>query len=247
MDVRPEVFVQRAFMSAAYLALGMGGFMFFIFLSMGTSPFFVIPVVLALIPFLFLYLLKVPQARAIQKAKEIDKEIVYAGRFLQIELESGVPLYNAMTAAAKSYRHIGKYLQEIVDKIELGTPVEAALNQTIEFTPSDKFRKVLWQIVNSLKTGADIAKSLEATIDQISKEQVIEIKAYGRKLNPMAMFYLIFAIIIPSLGMAMMVILSTFIGFKVTIPVLLTASFFVGFVQFMFIAMVKMSRPAVEL
>ncbi len=247
MDMKPEAFVQKTFISSFYLAFGVVIFLFFMLLRLETSLLFLVPLFLVLIFGLFTYMLKIPQARGIQKAKEIDKEIVYAGRFIQIELESGVPLYNALATAAKSYKHIGAHLQEIVDKIELGTPIETALNETIEFTPSEKFRKVLWQIVNSLKTGAEVSKSLEATLDQISKEQLIEIKAYGHKLNPIAMFYMIVAIIVPSLGMAMLVILSTFLGFNLTFPLLMTISAFIAFIQFMFIAIIKMSRPAVEI
>ncbi len=247
MDVKPEVFVQRAFLSACYLAAGIIIFLFFTLVTFSISIFILLPVFLILVAILFMYMLKVPSARSLKKAKEIDKEIVFAGRFLQIELESGVPLFNALSTAAKSYKHIGKHLQEIVDKTELGTPIELALNQTIEITPSEKFRKVLWQIVNSLKTGADISRSLEATIDQISKEQLIEIKAYGHTLNPIAMFYMIAAIIVPSLGMAMLVILSTFIGFKLSLPILIVISLLIALIQLTFIAFIKMSRPAVEL
>ncbi len=247
MEIKPDIFVQRTFLSSFYIGSGIIVLLFFMFLKFNISLIIIIPLFPILVFGLFTYMLKLPQAIAIKKAKEIDKEIVYAGRFIQIELESGVPLYNALSTAAKSYKHIGIHIREIVDKIELGIPIEIALNEVIEFTPSDKFRKVLWQIVNSIKTGADISKSLEATIDQISKEQLIEIKAYGHKLNPIAMFYMIAAIIVPSLGMAMLVILSTFIGFELTLPLLITISIFIAFIQFMFIAVIKMSRPAVEI
>jgi hypothetical protein len=44
------------------------------------------------------------------------------------------------------------------------------------------------------------------------KEQKISVQDYGKKLNPLAMFYMMIAIIIPSLGVTMIVVLATFLG-----------------------------------
>jgi len=50
--------------------------------------------------------------------------------------------------------------------------MEAALNDAIEFTPSQNLRKYLWQIVNSQHTGADISVSLKGVVNQITQEQL---------------------------------------------------------------------------
>ena len=51
-------------------------------------------------------------------------------------------------------------------------------------------------------------------------QQQIEVKEYGRKLNPLAMFYMMIAVIVPSLGMTMLVVLATFVGLKLSLLVL---------------------------
>ena len=102
------------------------------------------------------------------------------------------------------------------------------------------------QIINSIRTGSNIAKSLNSVIEQITKDQMTEVNKYGKKLNPLAMFYMMIAVIIPSLGMTMLVILSSFVKFQLTLSILLSLAGFLGFVQFMFISIVKFSRPAIE-
>jgi flagellar protein FlaJ len=165
---------------------------------------------------------------------------------LIIEIQSGVPLYDAFINLSKNYETIGKYFKEITDKVNMGTSMEDALNETVDLTPSPEFRRVLWQVVNSLRTGSNIADSLISVIDQITKEQNIKMKEYGRKLNPLVMFYMMIAVILPSLGITMTIVLSTFMNIELGLPVLLFIAFFLGFVQFMFLSIIKFSRPAIE-
>ncbi|MBI4738188.1 type II secretion system F family protein [Candidatus Woesearchaeota archaeon] len=179
--------------------------------------------------------------------REIDREIVFAGRFLVVELQSGIPLYDAFVNIAKNYPSTGKYFIEIVHQVDLGTSLDDALNEAVELTPSPNFRKFLWQIVNSLKTGSDITTSLTAVIEQIQREQIIEVKRYGRKLNPLAMFYMIIAVIAPTLGTVMLVVLSSFISLEIDLAALLVIAVVLGFVQFMFLALIRSSRPAVDM
>ncbi|MBN1502625.1 type II secretion system F family protein [Candidatus Woesearchaeota archaeon] len=176
----------------------------------------------------------------------INKEVIFAGRFLIVELESGVSLYNALNNMSKSYQVVGAYFREIVEKVNIGTALEDAINESLEVVPSDELRKVLWQISNSLNTGSDLVKPLYNVVETLIKEQQIEVGEYGRKLNPLAMFYMLVAIIVPSLGVTMLTIISIFVGLKLSLAVLLVIAGMIGFVQFMFLAIINSSRPSVE-
>ena len=105
----------------------------------------------------------------------------------------------------------------------------------------------MWQIMNSLRTGADSSVALESIIEQISREQLIEFKTYERKLNPMIMFYLMIAIILPSLGVTMLSLLSTFLGIKLSFGGLVGIAIFLAFIQFMFLSIIRSSRPGFSL
>ena len=243
----PEYFVKKTLMSAGYMALGVGVFLFLVLAKLGSFTKYILMATPIIFIILFVYFLRVPDVKVLKKQKAINSEIVFAGRFLIIELESGVPLYDAFKNIAKNYPEIGTYFNEIIVKIDFGTQMEDALNETIGFTPNANFRKILWQIINSQKTGADMSKSIKSVVEQITQEQLIEVKEYGRKLNPLAMFYMIIAVILPSIGITMFIVLSSFLNLTLTLPLLLTISGLLGFMQFMFLAMIKSSRPAVEL
>ena len=246
INYKPEEFVKRTFLSAFYMTTGIT-----IFLTLILAKFDVLKgVMIIFIPIifviLFIYMLKLPDVTISKKEKGISKEIVFAGRHLIIELESGVPLYNALVNVSKNYEVIGRYLREITNKVDLGTSMEDALTEAIEYIPSNDFRRLLWQILNSIRTGSDISKSLSSVLEQVAREQTIEVRKYGKRLNPLAMFYMIIAVILPSLGVTMLVVLSSFIEFEVNLTTLLIIAFFLAFIQFMFLSMIRFSRPAID-
>jgi len=194
---------------------------------------------------LFFYLVKAPEVYIARQKREINQELIYAGRFLIVELKSGVLLYDALKTVAKSYKSIGKYFRAIVTNVDLGTNLEDALVEAIEFTPSEDLRRVLWQMLNAINTGADIAESLTSVVEQITRQQLIEINQYSHKLNPLAMFYMMIAVILPSLGVTLIVVLSSFFPVSLDAVVLLSLAAGLGFIQMAFVAVIKSSRPAV--
>ncbi|MBU0460947.1 MAG: type II secretion system F family protein [Nanoarchaeota archaeon] len=239
----PEKFVRKTVITAFYMltALLLIGFMIF---SKTPIPKFLLLLAPVLFVVLFFYFIKLPDVKILRREKEINQEIVYAGRFIIIELESGVPIYQTFKHVVENYDMIGKYFAEIVHDVDLGTPIEDAINRVVETTPSRNFRKLLWQILNSITTGADMTISLKAVVDQIVTEQDIELKEYGRKLNPLAMFFMILAVILPSIGITLLVIFASFIGLRLDLTFFLLLAAAIGFLQFLFYAVIKNSRPA---
>jgi len=244
MPDTPKQFLKKTITSAFILAFGIcvlfiGGMVKDLYIVLLTFPICFI--------FLINYLIKVPDVKIRQKESGISREIVFATRFLMIEIESGVPVYNAFINVSNVYPVVGNYFKAIIDQIDMGTSMEDAINETLELVPSPNLRKILWQVLNSIKTGADVSGALNAVLDQIINEQKIEVEEYGRKLNPLAMFYMLMAVIMPSLGVTMLIIFASFIGITLKLPVLLTISGLLGFMQFMFYGLIKSSRPPVEL
>jgi len=237
-------FVKRTFLSSFYMMTGIGVSAALLLSKVNVNVLFVIFAAPILFIMLFMYFIKFPDVKIMKIQREIDREIVYAGRFLIVELESGIPVYDAFKHVADNYPVTGKYFRNIIEDVDMGTTIDDALNRAVEMTPSQNFRRILWQIINSMTTGADIATSLNAVIEQIVREQRIELNEYGRKLNPLAMFYMIVAVILPSIGVTMFVILVSFLSIKLTFSTLLMIACLVGFIQFLFYTVVKSSRPA---
>ena len=57
----------------------------------------------------------------------------------------------------------------------MGTSMDEALNEEMELIPSNNLKRLMQQIINSLRTGSDMVGSLQSVIQQISKEQMIEV------------------------------------------------------------------------
>jgi len=238
----PEVYIKKTFFSAFFVSLSL---CFILFMFMSSFKLFLIwPIVFVLV---FFYFLGYVDMKILRIKKGIEKEIIFAGRFLIIELESGVPVYKAFQNLAKNYEEIGFYFREIVDNIDLGTSMEDSLNESIKIVPSNDLRKVFWQLLNSIKTGSEAATALSNVFDQIVRKQQIAVKEYGRKLNPMAMFYMMAAIILPSLGTIMFIILASFLGLDVGLMIYSVVVLVIGFIQFMFLSAIKSSRPPMDL
>ncbi len=243
----PEDFVKKTAISSFYMTTGFTIFLALIFSKydvLKKMPYIIFPIFFVM---LFFYFLKLPEVRILKRKREISEEIVFAGRFLIIELESGIPLYNALLNISKNFKTVGAYFKEIIDNVDLGASMEDAIGEALELTPSQDMRKILWQITNSIKTGADVTKSLGSVLEQITKEQIIEIKKYGRKLNPLAMFYMIVAVILPSIGITMVIVLSSFLSISLNLTALMVLVVLLGFMQYMFIAVIKANRPTVNL
>lgn len=247
MYQEPEDFVKKTVLSAFYMTTG---FMIVVAAVLSKSDIlkealiFGFPIIFFA---MFSYFLKLPEMMIIRREKEINRDLVFATRFLIIELESGVPVYDSLVHVAKNFQDIGKYFNEIIAQVDMGTPLPEAINRTIEITPSQNFRKILWQILNSLKTGADVSVSLKSVIDQIIREQAIEIKQYGRKLNPFAMFYMILAVIVPTLGTTMLIVFTSFIAIEIGLSALLMLVGSFVMVQAFFLLAIRGQRPSFEM
>jgi len=244
---KPEEFIRKSLLISFYLTTFIIGILTIIFIRFEIVKWVLILIFPVLLLLIFVNFVKRPDIIIRKKQREFDREIVFAGKFLVIELQSGVPIYNAMISVSKSYPIIGKYFNEILNRVDMGTSLEDAINESIELTPSLNFRKLLWQIYNSLKTGADLATALNVNIEQIAAEQIIQVKEYGKKLNPIIMFYMVVAVIFPSIGVIMFIVFSSFFAISITLTALMLLAIVVAFVQAIFLMVIRGSRPAVGL
>jgi pilus assembly protein TadC len=178
-----------------------------------------------------------------KREQEIDRDVLFAGRFLLVKLNSGKPLINALFEASESYGVAGDYFKEIVSDIKLGTPLEDALEKAYKTTPSKKFRKILFQINNALKIGVDVSQPLESMLEEISQEQLVEIQRYGKKLNSIVMFYLLAAIVAPSLGITLFSIVASMMSLRIDLVAFFMVLFLLVIVQLIFIGVIRSIRP----
>ena len=197
--------------------------------------------------FVFLFMANTPSVYIRKREREMNMEVLFAARYLLIKMQSGTPFFNSLIDASKGKSISAKFFKEIVNDINTGTPIEEALDTAAQYSPSKHFRRVIWQVNNALKSGIDVTRSLKSIIDEIMHDQINEIERYGKKLGSLSMFYMLVAIVLPSLGMIMFVILASFINLQIRLSHLLLVVLMLAFLQFMFLSIFKSVRPMVNL
>jgi len=193
----------------------------------------------------FIYVVFYPKLYVSRKVNQLEKNLPYALHHLLIEVRSGIPLFNALVSISQSrYGVLSEEMKKAVDDISTGKSEIAALEMMARRNPSLYFRRVMWQIVNSLKSGADIGNTIKQIVDNLSEEQRVAIKKYGSQLNPMTLMYMIFAVIFPTLGITFLLVLSSFVGIGIDLSlVLIGILVFLLLFQFMIIGLIKSKRP----
>lgn len=195
----------------------------------------------------FFYLIFYPRLSIIRKVKDLEKNLLFVLRHLLIQVRSGVTLFDAMDSVAKAnYGRVSEEFGESVKKITTGEFVVDVLEELALKNPSLYFRRSIWQIANSLRSGADVAKTLDSLVASLASEQRVMIRKYGSQLNPLAFMYMMFGIIIPSLGITFMIVLSSFSGLQIKEFYFWAILALLVLFQFSFIGIVKNRRPSVE-
>ncbi len=247
INKKPEEYIEEKLKLALVAGVAIAIMTFFLVDKMGKSK------VLVFISFIFFTWVfftlfkKQVKAKVMQRQKDIDREVLFAGRFLLVKLNSGKPLINAIIEASNSYGVANKYFKSIVHEINTGTPLEQALEKAVKYCPSDKMKKILFQITNSLKIGMDVSQSLEASLDQISDEQLIEIQRYGKKLSSVTMFYMLGAVVLPSLGLTIFVVIASMVNIKADLTLFSLILFFLIIIELIFMSVFRAIRPNVNI
>lgn len=209
---------------------------------------YTLPIVVT-ITYLFMSLmlqLNYPKVSAHRRIRKLDADLLPALRAMTIQLHAGVPLFKALVIISnQAFGEVSKEFKKVADSINAGVSQLDALESLAIKNPSPYFRRVVWQMLNGLKEGAGIADVLSNLMDNLTKEQIIQIEKYGSQLNPIAMFYMMGGVIVPALGITITIIIASFMSIEENLIMLILAGFIVFVVLFQFFAsgMIKTKRP----
>jgi flagellar protein FlaJ len=195
----------------------------------------------------YLYISFYPNLVASRKSRDIERNLLFVVRHLYVQVRSGVSLFDAMVAVSKEdYGIISKEFEKAVKEISTGKEQTVVLEEMALRVSHTGFKRILWQIVNSLKSGADISKVLSVIANELSQEQRVKIRKYGSQLSPYALMYLMLTVILPTLGISFLIILSSFSGVQIPEAFFFLILGIIALFQAMFIGMIKSGRPSVE-
>lgn len=234
-----------AIYSSIHWFLTLFSILFFIGIISKTN-IFSISLILSLVfsSFVFIYFILFPSFLVSRKVRDVEKNLPHVLRHLLIELRGGVSLYNAfLSISSQDYGILSKEFKEAVKKISSGYSEIQVLEELALKIPSQKFRKVMWQIINSLRSGVEISDVLKDIVNNIVNEQRAEIREYASSLNPIALSFMMFCIIFPTMGLIVILLLTSFIGIKIPKEFLYIILALIAFVQFNFIGIIKSKRP----
>lgn len=193
------------------------------------------------------YLFTIPKVDIARRSRLIDTGLEYMLKDIQIQLSSGVPLFDTIVNVSRGqYGECSRIADGIVKEVESGQSISDVLEDVGMWSPSEYLRKVLWQIVNAVRSGSDIVKALDAISRDIRLDKEAKIKMYSRELNLWSLIYMMGVIIMPSMGVTLLVVLSSFVGGKyINEDILIGIFIIVVFVQIVFITFLKEKRPSI--
>lgn len=250
--VRADEYVTLSFLTALLYSWGMFFLLSFLLYFLGASlgNTVVLSSISGLVIFLLFFVLFLfyPHILAGKKAEQIEKELVFALKDMVAEINSGATVYQAIVEVSKAdYGQVSQEFKKVVQKVETGTPEGEALEKLALRTTSEPFRNSLWQIINALKAGSNIKNALKELIKDLSQGKRSKIKNYARELNVMALLYMLFAVVIPTITITLLIVAGPFVGlnlgphiFYILIPVFL-------FIQVALLELIKSRRPVVQL
>lgn len=246
IDMHPREYMTQGFITALFYAIMIVPTMIVLGLVIGTD-LLALALGVGIIMF-FMTLLTVlfyPKVQGRKRTRALEENLVPALRHLLIEIRSGVPLFHSMNAVSEGYGATSEEFRKIVRQINTGEKESTAIAEATRRNPSFSFRRSLWQISNALKAGSDLGQAMESIVDDLTKEQITDIRRYGQELNPFTMIYMVAAVIMPSLGITFLVIITSFTGAiipKIIFPLILGG--LLAF-QLFFMNFVSSKRPPV--
>ena len=247
MPMEPAEFVQKAVVNGALIyTLLIGVCLGMIFYTFQINLLYLLAVLPAMFLVFFWMWMLLPDAKMVSRSKKIDEEIVFAGRHLVIALRGGITLFDALVSVSKDYGEVSKEFRKVVERITLGQSTTQAIREVVAQCPSQYFNRVQLQLVNAIISGSDVASSLDAVLDQIATEQTIKMKEYGQRLNPLSMFFMLFGIVFPSLGVVFLTVVLSFAGGvggtlgNILLPVVFAV---LVAIQFVFVITIESGRP----
>lgn len=189
-----------------------------------------------------------PKVLARKIVEDVDKDLVYALKDLLLQISSGVPLFDAMVNISKSgYGTISKEFRKTVQDINAGEMQERALEKMALRTESEFLRRTIRQMLTAFRSGASLQAALKSVIKNLQQYQYSQVKSYTYELNLWVLLFIIISVAVPSLGITLLVILSTFGGIGIDaggIIILVTFSFFC---QIALIEFIKSRRPVTHM
>lgn len=245
---RPEEYIAASLVSACTFFIGVSALAWIFAAAASISPSWLIGLLVGALfgAFVLFQDILLPRAIIGRKVKSIERNLIPALSDMVVQIKSGVPLFDVLVNISNAeYGAVANEFRKAVRRISTGESQLTVIEDLATSNPSQHFRRMLWQLVNALKTGASVSAVFADSINRLGEEQVIQITTYGGQLNGLTMFYMLTSVIAPALLLTASVVVSFF--FPITrfwaIMLFVMACMGVLFLQVVFMGILRTRRP----
>jgi flagellar protein FlaJ len=112
----------------------------------------------------FIFMMNYPKVTIKSKSKDMDTSLPFATLYLSTVSGSKLPLYKIFEIFNKftSYDELANQIHEINEDIKIfGLDVNTALERAVERSPSKNFKELLYGILSTVRSGADLSVFLK--------------------------------------------------------------------------------------
>ncbi|MDP6154642.1 MAG: type II secretion system F family protein [Candidatus Thermoplasmatota archaeon] len=133
-----------------------------------------------------------------QRKREEDREVIYALRAMEILVDSGVGLSEAMKHIAdEDYGCISEEFARILEETVRGKYLDKCIEEAVSRAASPAFKKMLEAMVMAVRDDIGISKILKKTADREFEERRTRLAAYTKKLTGTAEIFITTGILLP--------------------------------------------------
>ncbi len=196
--------------------------------------------------FLMMFI-RYPTIIAGKRGEDMDMHLVFALKEMLLQVTSGIQLYKAIDNVSKqNYGVVSTEFAKVSQDVRAGIPIDQAIVRMSQRNKSYLLDRVTWQLTNGIKAGASMNVMLRSMIDDATMDKRSRIRDFAGELNLWGLLYMTFAVAVPSIGLTMMIILSTFGGGSMGPPLFILFVCVCFFLQIVVIGFVKSRRPVVN-
>ena len=128
----------------------------------------------------------------------VDQELLYAVRAIEVLLESGVGVAEAMKHIAdEDYGDLSSVFKQIFSDTDSGRSFGDSIRTQMRATTSSGLRRVLSNLVMSVEEDTNVIDRLRSIAEKESRDRRVDLDAYIESLTATSEQFLIVSILIP--------------------------------------------------
>lgn len=156
-----------------------------------TIPFFFISMTLAKI---------YPKSKVKARSDAFSRELPFALRHMATQLTSGSGLLDTMRSISLSdYGILSEEFRRAILEIERGSSIEESYERMNLRIDSPGLKKASRQIISTLRTGGNLARTLKVIADEVATEMRLKLKDFIQTLNTFSLIYMFIVVVAPVL------------------------------------------------